>query len=54
MAGMIGATRTVTGMPASASLRTVSRRFAGEAARGSIRRASFGSRVVIEIATLAI
>ncbi len=40
-------------MPASDSLRTVSSRFAGEAARGSILRASFGSSVVIETATLA-
>ena len=40
-------------MPASASWRMVSRRFVGVAARGSIRRASRGSSVVTDIATLA-
>ena len=44
MPGMIGATSTDTGMPASASLRIASRRFAGVAARGSILRARRGSR----------
>ena len=50
MAGMIGATRTVTGMPASESLRMVSRRLAGLAARGSMARWSLVSRVVTETA----
>jgi hypothetical protein len=42
---------TAVGMPASESARTVSSRFEGVAARGSIARASFGSSVVIESAT---
>jgi hypothetical protein len=53
MAGMIGATMTATGMPASASWRMVSRRLLGVGARGSMRRASFASRVVIDTAALA-
>ncbi len=50
---MIGATITVVGMPASASWRTASRRFAGVGARGSIARAIFPSSVVTEIAARA-
>ena len=51
IAGMTGATITEVGMPASERRRTASRRRGGVAARGSITRASFGSRLVTESAT---
>ena len=52
IAGMTGATITEVGTPAPASRRSASRRRAGVAARGSITRASLGSSVVTESATL--
>ena len=52
IAGMIGATITVTGTPALASSSMACRRRSGALARGSRRRASPASSVVIEIATL--
>ena len=53
MAGMIGATITVTGTPASASARIASMRRWGAAARGSMTRAMRRSSVVTEIAAFA-
>ena len=53
IAGMIGATITVVGTPAADSCRSASSRRAGVAARGSMVRASFGSSVVTDSATLA-
>ena len=53
IAGMTGATITVVGTPASDSCRNASSRRAGVDARGSITRASFGSSVVTDSATLA-
>ncbi len=53
IAGMTGATITDVGTPASESCRNASSRRAGVAARGSITRASFGSSVVTDSATLA-
>jgi len=48
--GMIGATITPTGMPASCSRRIVRRRAAGEAVRGSsVRFSSFDSVVTLII-----
>ncbi len=52
-AGITGATITVVGMPASDNCRSASSRFGGVEARGSMVRASFGSSVVTESATLA-
>ena len=52
--GMIGATITRTGTPASASCRTARSRAAGVLVRGSIVRASSASSVVIDKATLAV
>ena len=51
-AGITGATITLVGMPAAASVSMVASRFSGVAARGSIARASLRSSVVTEIATL--
>src|SRR2546430_5648085 len=51
-AGITGATMTMAGMPASASCLIASSRFGGVEARGSMVRASFGSRVVTDNATL--
>jgi hypothetical protein len=53
IAGTIGATITVTGTPASASMRIASMRRCGAAARGSITRAMRRSSVVTEIAAFA-
>ena len=52
IAGMTGATITEVGTPARESCRNASRRRPGVAARGSMVRASLGSSVVTEIATL--
>ena len=49
---MTGATITEVGMPALDSCRSASSRRGGVAARGSMMRASFGSSVVTESATL--
>jgi hypothetical protein len=46
--GITGDTLTPTGMPASASAAMVRNRRSGDAARGSITRASCGSSVVID------
>ncbi len=50
---MTGATITDVGTPAADSCRNASSRRAGVAARGSITRASLGSSVVTDSATLA-
>ena len=49
---MTGATITEAGTPAAVSCRSASSRRAGVAARGSITRASLGSSVVTDSATL--
>jgi len=51
--GITGDTLTPTGMPALASFSIVRRRRSGAAARGSITRASAGSRVVMDTYTAA-
>ena len=53
IAGMTGATITAVGMPAADNCRSASSRRPGVAARGSIVRASLGSSVVTDSATLA-
>ncbi len=50
--GITGATITAAGTPASTSRSSVSIRFSGVLARGSMARASFRSSVVTESATL--
>ena len=51
--GMIGATITEVGMPASVNCRIASSRLVGVAARGSMVRARCRSSVVTDSATLA-